>query len=301
MEINWNESIALEELIVKTGEVKSINAGIHPPFSRIEIQKGGTLKCIEGSSWLMIYSKGDFILEGTIVCQDYKTGLKNISGKSPKPDNQILEVIYPENKIGGKGADSYPLQRVETRGKGALGTREYGGGGASGRSPLCRNNSCKSYDANGSKGGVNPNSFVAEGGNGGRKKEYQNGGCIYLKIDGQLISDRGRINIQGSNGETGKAGENSTTINGPRGHVYNMSPGQGGGGAPGGDGGLLVIKIDANNIITKPRIYNSGGTGGRRGLNGESPTGRRNSQQIADDGEVGNDGKPTIWLTDWQN
>lgn len=294
--MNWNIlTDKNRKLHVKSGETKYIEARIHPPYSEIIIEKNGVLICENGKSWLMLYSKGNVLIAGKIIVRNFKTGLKKMIEKSPSPDNQTLEVYYPENAKGGKGGDSRKYQRSR-QGLGAKPTANYGGGGATGRfSAGCGGDICNSMNATDWKGAIHPNG-APKGGNGGVKKEYQNGGAIYIKCDGEFIGEKGSIDVSGSRGENGSEGEKGRRQHWRRSVYQIVDAGKGGGGAPGADAGHIVIKT--NKLQTETKYIYKGGIGGDPGLPGMQWNQSRGIQ-TAGMGEKGNNGDPPQIIVPW--
>lgn len=290
---------ATKELLVKERQVVNLEAGTHPPFTRIIIEAGGILRCNRAEAWLLLYSRGDCIIHGTIQCRQFRSGLGRVIATSPQPDAHTLDVVYLESARGGNGADS----KSEPVGKGGKGTTAFGGGGASGAGRWNVSNNAESNDAKGRRGGRKRGH--ASGGSGGLRRKWSNGGCLYLRVDGALNGKGGIIDARGEEGSPGGEGGKGDRERAParrrhgrRRPWMDTFPGQGGGGGPGGDAGSVAIKVHDNLIVARPRILLSGGIGGAPGLNGQWRDGHRTDKPVAKRGQKGSDRRP-IWLTDW--
>lgn len=282
----FKEDLKTEPLIVEPGVTKFINPTIHPPYSYIHIKKGGILICENGDQeWLMLRTKGDFILEGHLIVRNFSSGAKDVSTVSP--DGEKLDFVVTEINIGGKGGVGGIAGNPNLGlGYGGSGTPEYGGGGGSGIGYrpgyyyLKPNSSTNEYGAIAPQNG-------GKGGDGAEREQFCNGGYVYILCEGNFNGENGYIDLTGKDGLTGKNGENGRDCCGREGGPGDG--GGGGGGAPGGQGGVLIVKYKADQV-SQPVVKVNGGIGGQGGVPGVRG-GRIPSSSPAREGSRGQTGR----------
>lgn len=262
------------ELVVRTGQSKTISARRHR-FSRVIVERGGELLVPPRSrNWLILVVSGDVELRGNIV---YRGCVATEGGKTFQlPDGSNLSFSHPRTSLGGHGGDGGHWGRVSAArpGKGGVGSQSYGGGGGGGGGAITFRN--KQY-----VNGEDARTFIGGkqyglAGDGGRLKSNAHGGmiCIYCP-NGHFDGQSGTVDLRGSDGASGgnarSAGDESLC-------------GGGGGGAPGGDGGYLYVK--AREILAERLVRLEPGKGGNPGKkNPLAPSGSDGYR--GDDGSYG--------------
>ncbi len=263
-------------------------------YQNLIVEEGAVLIFENYDKWIKILIRNDARIDGKIILRNWKNGLGTVPEVAP--DGQELTHTYKEDKVGGKGGSKrYPGARRGTYydGNGAEGTPDYGGGGGSGHG-LSNNLPRNGSGPNGGQASHNDTRYAraGNGGDGGNGKSPA-GGLLYLKINGTLSSNSGQIIATGSNGKNGNAGGNSRCINWRRAVIDCSHPGNGGGGAPGGDGGAIYIYCTS--VSSLPDIDVSGGRGGSGGPGGITLNHRsseiRFQGNTGEDGQNGNNGK----------
>lgn len=277
------------DLIVESGETKSIAAGSIKDYNNVNIKSGGTL-IIDGASSqdpTVIGVVNDFILNGTVVAQAvYDGGAKSIS--LPRGGSFSYTITQANGGAGGAGGKRWDSALVG--GAGGLGTNGFGGGGGGGTgstfsvtaggaggsggaagyscgsSTLLTNGMITLGDggnaagaqvsgSGGGSGGGNGCTLMASssgaGGGGGMKGKHGLG--LYIQVRNS-IKGNGTFIMSGQKGFNGGNSSGGTRANG--------SGGAGGGGA-GGSGGVLKIKASNNESnYTVNRLKGAGGIPG---------------------------------------
>ena len=280
-----NKNIILPDLIIESGEQKTISPRVLHQYENILIKEGGTLFIERNSSqWCVMIAKQSIIIDGELYYRNFKKSTNPIVYKFP--DGKIIEHQYNNQSLGGTGGNggySRGGSTIKEGGNGALGTSDYGGGGGSCGGAIIQGPQ--------SRGGSRGNNAVdwrgappaAEGGFGktggnGAKLLNQNGGLLFLSAD--KFGGNGKITLNGNHGESGLKGTDGSEP-GPRGE---HGAGGGGGGAPGGEGGRCIIVY--KELLSEPIIHVKGGFGGLGGGVGRNPN-NATSGSRGEDGESG--------------
>jgi hypothetical protein len=241
-----------DDFIVQLGQIKSIPARTYIVNNLII---HGTLEVLDNQrQWLIFDVSGDAIIDGKIIY----TGMRPIDGpiNATAPDGTKLSFEHPHEAFGGDGGVGAGCGGLPG-GKGALGTKSFGGGGGGGATATRLPPRDRGEDANGWRGGKK----YKRGGYGAKRRDSRNGGLIYISVIGKFSGKDGEIFLNGKDGTRGKDGEI-----GSNGRTCSIGSAGGGGGSPGGDGGY--IKIDAKLIGDLPKIIVDAGKGGEGGKGG---------------------------------
>lgn len=238
------------DFIVGNGDDVQIPSRTHR-FDKFIIEEQGLLTVTPNSRTWLIISANEIRIAGELIARDFlavKYPLQAVT-----PEGQQVEHEFEMWNIGGDGGDG--TTRPPARfGRGARGTRDYGGGGggAGGFNPQ-QNWVFHGEDAEGYRGGRRQNA----GANGGRRGRYSNGGLVCLEAK-QRLSITGTIDLRGRDGESGHNGRPQTRGGNASGN---------GGGAPGGEGGRLIVFGATDKTAANVRV--DGGMGGAPGKHGK--------------------------------
>jgi hypothetical protein len=257
-------SAQLPPLTILAGQTVNLPARTYQ-YSSINIQSGGTLVIDENSqTWCVLYCTGNVTIHGSIIFRKFYSTRDAISAVSPNGD--VLTYTFKMQNNGGNGGygGECATSAIPTRGiggTGANGTVDNGGGGGAGAASRGYPNryQANGSNANGSNGGRRQLTTDGDGGNGGVRLQYGNGGLLYIFCLGNFDGASGEIHLEGENGPNGTDG-----IEGESGFGSNSGGGGGGGGAPGGEGGKFSVRTKGN-YTAYPTVYVQGGKGGQGG------------------------------------
>ena len=185
------------ELIVKSGQILELPARTHQ-YSRIDIEKGARLTIKENSqAWCILYCTGDVTIKGAIIFRKFLSTNKSINAISPSGEQ--LTHTYSLENIGGGGGDGgegFGSPRG-IGGGGAQGTNAFGGGGGSGAAVIINfphpHQSRNGNNGNGSSGGRRQFTHDGEGGDGGKRGKFSNGGLLFIYCQGDFDGEGGEI------------------------------------------------------------------------------------------------------------
>ncbi len=255
----------LPQLNIAAGQTLNLPARTYQ-YSSINIQAGGKLIIDENSqTWCILYCTGNVTIHGSIVFHKFYSTIDAIN--SVTPNGETLTYSYRLQNLGGNGGyggecSTSGIPNRGLGGAGANGTSTYGGGagsgGASNGYPNMRQ--LNGNNANGNFGGRRQLALDGDGGNGGMRGQYSNGGLLYIYCQGNFDGANGEIHMEGEDGENGMNGIDGKTYGGGR-----AGGGGGGGGAPGGEGGKLTIRTRGS-YLNYPIVFLQGGKGGQGGV-----------------------------------
>lgn len=269
---------SLPDLIVKSGETRSISAEFHP-YRRLHIEPEGSLIVIpQSQDWLILDIAEDAQIHGAIRFNDFASDGNPFS--ATLPDGSTISHTF-RRRWGGRGGNGGNASG-QAGGAGAPGGEGYGGGGGGGAVNKKYQGRGPGNPGVGSLGGMSWDNTV-RGGNGGKATEFLNGGLIFINVGGVLTCVDDVIDLTGRPGPNGLNGANGVAT-----PAYGRGNGGGGGGGPGGEGGVLIVR--ANRIASLPTTLLRGGIGGAPGKSGLGGFGGENGES----GQGGGSGRRDI-------
>jgi hypothetical protein len=303
--------------VIRMGQTCNLRRGFHYVFGNLTIKQGGLLRIYEGNSWWLSPRKwaiievmNHFSSDGLILASNWETPFCETVNANDKIqiNGRSFPLDYKYNfgagGDGGNGAcgtyDRYaqPLSAA----KSSKGTLYYGGSGGGGfgyidayPGGLHREIYCVAgTDASGRNVGAGGPGLIQEprdgrriptkggdGGLGGETPKKGVGGLLALICHGSIFfGEKGIINIQGTEGNPGFPGTNSTPVN------IVGGGGGGGGGSAGLPGGKVYVFYKDQEVDFYIQLERAkGGKGGSQGHG--YVLGR-----LAEDGKDGKDGLP---------
>lgn len=275
----------VSNLIIEKGQTKKLPAASYK-YNKVHIKSGATLEFLEGSTIWAVINCEEFILEGNIIYNSFKSGIGNI--KTTTDDGFLLEYTFPESSIGGSGGKGGDSSRFILRlgGEGFVSKNQNGGGGGGGAQQT-KYSALNGDDARGYEGakGILTAAY-SSGGNGG-KFNNNHGGLLSINTNIFNSNENSWIFLNGKLGKNGTDGTDGSIDDA-------FSGGGGGGGSAGGDGGVLIVR--ATKYLGKhPKTNIAGGFGGEGGKRGETFNPPLFYGLNGKDGENGKDGYVS-WL-----
>jgi hypothetical protein len=275
----------LPSLIIGAGKEVRLPARTYQ-YSSIDIKAGGKLIIEPNSqSWCILYCTGNVTVTGTIIYRNFYSTKELVSAVTP--DGTNLSYNFKASNLGGEGglggeAAASAMPRI-SGGVGAVGSTEYGGGGGAGGASRGYPNKYSVVGNVGDRyhGGRRQIGYDGEGGDGGIRSSFCNGGLLYIYCAGNFSGYGGDVHLDGDAGEDGK---NGTVVAGAN-SAY--SGGGGGGGAPGGEGGKLIV-MTKGSYLSYPTLFLNGGKGGNGGLGMNNAYGNRHIPPL----RAGENGRP---------
>ncbi|RKO69753.1 hypothetical protein D7322_21045 [Sphingobacterium puteale] len=254
----------LPSLKLEFGETRIINSQ-RWEFASVIIPTGASLIVNGGSSIFHLIVRDSLVINGRIEARQFSSDERqeviSIPGQSP------LILKYSNSNLGGTGGYGGAGGSI-SGGMGAKGTKDYSGGGGGGGGRSSYRSGVNNYpgknaiDERGATWGGG-NRCGGAGGDGVLRNPNGNGGIVFLEVIGYFDGTNGLVDVSGSDGQNGLAGDQPSSPNSPYG--CSSGGGGGGGGAPGGQGGYLVGYFKGT-IKNYPGVYTNGGKGGKGGI-----------------------------------
>lgn len=254
------QAASAPSLILQPGETRTLPAQrwvfqdvVVPAGARITVERSS------GEPFELIV-QGDMRLHGALIAREWLS--EETTYTLIPPTGQPIDVAFRNLNRGGDGANGGDAGG--RGGNGARGTPEYGGGGGGGAANATSHGApgrVNGGDAEGYRGGrAGWTTCGRAGASGAQRGHYGNGGVIYLEVSGAFNGDGGEIDVRGEPGAAGQDGNPSPT---PHTRCFPGSGGAGG-GAPGGQGGVVVAYLHSGATLY-PRVMVAGGEGGPAG------------------------------------